>query len=570
MNYPQCPLSQSSPVVAYARVSPGPGQDITSQVNYLTGYAQFYQLNLLRIFQDRARSGGTMAGREGLADMVKFLLDPPGSQAPVVGVLFYDTSRLSRDMNDAQQARNLLRQHGYVLVFIHDNIPAGPEGIFLEAAHDYLAEKFRADLRDLVRRGHLDVVKMRGPDGKYLSFYAGRLPFGFLTERINTGLAKNNGDPRILTRLTGPDPALAPQILAAYQLRAAGLSFRQIEDEVKLFGWPVLADSNQEIQTKFFNRYKYLFRLSIYKGVYEYREKVWLAGRHGAPDGIKIQTTRQKNPIFPGWIVRHYYEQPVKLEDFVEPIVPADLWDAVQRVRNSTRRPRSGTAKNHTLTGLVYCGHCQAAMYAHSRTTNGKYTYTYLLYRCPNAARFGSCGFGEVRAEPVDEAVFEAVCGYLHSAAIDDLTRRVNEILADIPSRNQQDQAEIKQLENERRNLLNLVKRADREAEAEYIKLGDELEAARSRLSAIASISPLHFDREVVERELFAIGSDVKERQRFFKRMIARVELKRGEKVTVTATLRPDGFLCKQGGLVHQTSLSSLIPPLVIEIPVRA
>ena len=57
-HFPACPLPSKSPVVAYARVSPGPRQDITSQRNYLKAYAEYYQLDLLRIFEDRARSGG--------------------------------------------------------------------------------------------------------------------------------------------------------------------------------------------------------------------------------------------------------------------------------------------------------------------------------------------------------------------------------------------------------------------------------------------------------------------------------------------------------------------------------
>ena len=102
---------------------------------------------------------------------------------------------------------------------------------------------------------------------------------------------------------------------------------------------------------------------------------------------------------------RNEADRQIHLPDFCPPIVPRELWDAVQALRQVRRQQQAAartTAKSsdgkqlaavapgltlkHLLTGLVRCGHCGRAM---RPCSGGKYVSiggderTYLAYMCP-------------------------------------------------------------------------------------------------------------------------------------------------------------------------------------------
>lgn len=79
-------------------------RSIEDQVSLCQGYAQREGLNLVSTYEDRARSGGSVMGREGLLRM----LDQAREKAFDV-VIVEALDRLSRDMEDLAGSTNACR-----------------------------------------------------------------------------------------------------------------------------------------------------------------------------------------------------------------------------------------------------------------------------------------------------------------------------------------------------------------------------------------------------------------------------------------------------------------------------
>lgn len=540
-SFPPCDLPPGSPVVTYSRVSPGPRQDIISQDDYLLSYIQHYRLNRIYQFRDVAQSGSSVAGRDDLAEMIRFLTSPAAPK--IAAVIFCNTSRMARDMDDAQQVSMTLRQHGYRIIYIQNPLPAGSVGRLVEAAYFFSDQTFLEQLRANVKRGLKSVRQLTGPDGKPYGFYAGRIPFGFLTEKVDTGIVKNNGEPRILSRIY-PNPDIAPKILKAFQLREQGLSYRRIEKELKLFGVD-FDNATVEKQTEYTNLYKGLFRRTIYKGEFTYNEKVYLVDGQPPPDGVIEQTLRKKNPLTGGHIVKRYWVFTQVYKNFVEPIVPPDLWDAVQQ--RNYKRPKKGdrwpglrhvldgSAKYHIFSGLLYCAHCGAKMYSRAQT------YKVSLYRyhiCKTRARQGvsACPNRNISALAVEKAVIAHIFGtFLQEDFIFALVDKVNEIISELAGDNSlpELQAKVERLTRRRERLLDLVMDGDELARHRYKSLETELREAQVEIERLVGESwtakPLSVNRQAVLDELDQIRISLESKDTEAKQNVANILLSRVE-----------------------------------------
>ena len=582
-SFPSCRLPAETRVIGYARVSPGPQQDITAQINYMRAFCEFHKLRLIHIYQDKFVSGGSMAGREQLVEMIKWCKQDKARTARAV--LFFDVSRLARDMDDASQIRAFLRQYGYRVEFIFDVVPPGLEGRIVEVAMDYAAALERKKMRERVKVGHKDLRQLKGSDGKYLGIYQGRTPFGYLTERFDTGLAKHNGEPRIVTRLTGPDPELAPLILEAYRLKARGMTSRDIEAETNLFGgWPEFDGSDS--YGKASHRYRYLFRLAIYMGDYWYNEKVYLDDGQMPPPDKEIKTIRRKNPLIDAYVVKHYYEVRQVYKDFVEAIVPRELWQEVQEVQKGgkkRRAPRTGTARYHLLSGVCHCAKCKARMYPTTRniTRNGK-RYTYRHYECSQWTRLHACEFKRrIRQDRLDKAVIDALLGLLDAGFIIGLTDAVNEIiLADSKSDNLELlKRDIADLERIRERSFTLYIRGDDYARTRYEQTVADLERKQQELARIetATPEPIYANEIDVKRTLDEVLAslevgDIEAKKRAVTRVIKSVFVGEDDGFYVDIKLNLEEFVYtdairRSQDTLKEQNLIDLIPPLRIEIP---
>lgn len=338
-----------SRVVGYVRDSGGQDQDASTlqQETEIRAACRDRGWVLTRVFQDAARPGSSVVGRDAFSEMIRYLRDGGQGEGAVV---VWKYNRLARDLNDSQYYKADLRRRGIEVVSLMDQIPAGPDGRLIESVVDWMSQRFLSDLSADVKRGQAHAVRV------YKAHPTPRSPAGYRRVPFSAGF-RRDGSEHVLHRLE-PDPATAPLVRRAYEMRADGKSYREIEHQVGLH------------LTK--GGYRAIFRNQLYIGTYKWGDQT--------------------------------------VPDFTEPLVDRDTWDRVQVVndgwRSRKRHPRRESSA-FLLAGIARCARCGSIMVGHSNRIRGK---TYSYYRCngTNEASVG-CSARLVDARVLDGLVMAEI-----------------------------------------------------------------------------------------------------------------------------------------------------------------
>lgn len=134
-NPPPVDLPPGSLVFAYLRDSGGPSQEqsVVQQEREIVAYCQTHGLTLTHIFSDIARSGGKTDGR------VQFMAMIDATQNPATrpqGLIVWNFARFSRDVDDSDYYKSLLRKRGVIIHSLTDMIPDGPYARLVEKIID--------------------------------------------------------------------------------------------------------------------------------------------------------------------------------------------------------------------------------------------------------------------------------------------------------------------------------------------------------------------------------------------------------------------------------------------------
>jgi site-specific DNA recombinase len=362
---PPDPLPPGSQVAGYYRDSGGPDQErsVEQQQQAVRAYCELHHLALVREYADEARGGGTVAGRDAFEAMMHDLrrLAPERKrrdpEAPA-GLLFWDLKRFARSEDDGAYFSADLRRRGYVLISLSDQIPAGGAAPVFEAMLRWKAQQDLADLSKDVRRGIHALIATRGPDGRYLGVRPGKVAVGFRGERVPIGMTRA-GRPRLATRWVPDKGGTWEKVRRAFEMRAAGCSYREIHEALGLFGkfLPVT--------------YHELFANRIYTGVLVYGGEV-----------------------YEGW---------------VEPCIDADLWQAVQDRQGQIAPRGQRMGSTYTLSPWLRCGECGQGRMAGSssvrRRADGSKVRT-KYYRCEYQKRGGECAGRSVPARHLERVIY--------------------------------------------------------------------------------------------------------------------------------------------------------------------
>lgn len=331
------PFPPGSKLACYLRDSGGDDQDLSieQQENAVRDWAQENKYQVALIFKDEARPGSSTIGREGFQAMMSHFRTPG---VPEVGILVWKYSRFARDIDDAQFYRADLRRRGYEFYSLNDSIPPGPDGRFFEAAIDWMNARFLLDLSTDVKRGLNHIVEQYGA-------IPGTPPRGFKREPFKVGKRRDGSD-HILHRWV-PDPDLVDKVRTAFEMRAAGATYRQIQERTRLY--------------KSKNCWPTFFRNRLYIGILEFGDLV--------------------------------------IEDYCEPIVSVETFNQVQALHRPHTKPKPVTT--YLLSGLLECARCGSAMNGHViKSSDGK---TYEYYVCNRRKRRHDCD-----ASYIPRRVFEA------------------------------------------------------------------------------------------------------------------------------------------------------------------
>lgn len=423
-------------------------------------------------YRDEARPGSSTVGRKALE---KLLADAQPGAAD--GVIFWSSSRMAREVTDAQMIRATLRKRGYRLVFVADALPnIGAWTPLLEIVQDIINAQYLEGLSKDVKRGHAKLLALGyAPTGKPPA------P-GYKIEREQYGTHRD-GRPMTGVRWV-KDPEEAAAVSLAWRMRARGHSYTAIHRLTGLY--------------KNRSRYRGFFHNHIYRGVL-----VW-GGKE-----------------YPG---------------FVEPYVTPEQWDAVQAV-NSARaaeHPRRLGSKR-LLAGLFFCPVC--GRYMGSRNIvmyKKKRQQPYYICGVKSHDWFG-CPQKLVRADHIEQRVVEAVHASYYNPAVLEGLYAAWQSPADDGSERERARlsGEVEQGDKEIANLLKLARLGQFESVASELERleGEQVERRRglSRLEAQRvreQLVPLE-DLPGVARELdeaLAHG-DIETARVLLARLVVRVDL---------------------------------------------
>jgi len=441
MNTNKAPFPAGALLAAYLRDSGGEEQDLSvpQQEAEARRFCDANGYILTRIFIDAARPGSSVDSRYGFQEMMHHF----HNDAPEAGIIVWKYSRFAREIDDAAFYKADLRRRGYMLYSLTDSVPDGLDGRLFEAIISWKDARFLEDLSTDVKRGLLHIVQSYGA-------VPGIPPRGFKREAIHIGKRRDGSD-HVVHRWV-IDDSLVPLVQKAFELRAAGASYRRILEETRLY-------KSKNCLCTFFSNRLYLGEL-----------------------------------VFGDLII----------EDYCEPLIDPDTWAKVQsrRVRqfsgDNPHHPRR-TGENFALSGLLYCALCDAPMNGHVITGHGYYTY----YGCSRRHRRHDCDALLIPQAPIEAAVMDTIKAKVllpeNIAAIQE------ELRLGISRRSEESQSERVRLERElstvRQRLGNLAEAIAEhggrtlldklgELEREEASLVTRLEALQERPIPMLSIPP--------------------------------------------------------------------------------
>jgi len=355
LNPPPVDLLPGSQIYAYLRDSGHETQELSTQQqkNSLSEWASQYGLVIARFYIDEARRGST-TGRDQLQELMHDLRHA----APVKAVVVWSYNRFSRGLDDPVLYRAEVRTLGYTFHSLTDDVPEGPIGRIVEAVIDYKNYQYLKDLSIDIRRGQRELVQQYG-------CIPGTPPAGFKRTPVTLG-QRRDGTPHIAHRWA-PDPAAAPLVLKAFQMRAAGAPLLDIMHATGIY------NSLSSFVSFWPNK--------LYIGILEFSDLV--------------------------------------IENYCEPIVPIELWNAVQEVQvrfkksqhvNSDKDHPRRAHSRYLLSGLLHCARCDAPVNGNTSTSRGKRATD--TYACANLRKH-TCSARRIPREQLESAVFDAIATHI-------------------------------------------------------------------------------------------------------------------------------------------------------------
>ncbi len=291
-------------------------------------------------------------------DQLQELMHDLRHAAPVRAVVVWSYNRFSRGLDDPMLYRAEVRTLGYTFLSLTDDVPDGPIGRIVEAVIDYKNYQYLVDLSIDIRRGQRELVQLHG-------CMPGTPPVGFRREPIILG-HRRDGSPHKAHRWV-PDPDTAPLVLTAFRMRAAGSALLEIKAATGFF--------------RSLSSYATLWSNKLYIGILVFSDLV--------------------------------------IENYCPPVIPLDLWDAVQERQEHYKRaqhvnsdldhPRR-THSRYLLSGLLYCAKCDAPVNGNTSSSHGQRSTE--TYACSNLRKH-TCTARRIPRELLEKGIFDTIRSHI-------------------------------------------------------------------------------------------------------------------------------------------------------------
>lgn len=330
----------------YARFSTDLQSDrsIDDQVALCRAMAAREGLDVVKVYADRARSGGSLLGRDGLIDL---MADARTKAFDLVVVEALD--RLSRDMEDLAGLHKRLTFLGIAIRAVHE----GEASTVTIGLRGLVGQLYREDNAQKIRRGQAGRVR-QGLAGGGLTYGYAPVP-GALGRR----------------QIVAEEADVVRRIFADY---VAGRTPRDIAHALNTEGarpprgtrWNASAITGQP------KRGSGILSNRLYVG-----EMVWNKVRMVRDPDTGRRVSRPNPPS--EWQVASVPELA---------IVPADIFAAAEARRAARAIPHPSHVRRpkHLLSGLLRCGACGAGLSTMGRDKSGR-----VRIRCTASAESGTC-----------------------------------------------------------------------------------------------------------------------------------------------------------------------------------
>lgn len=368
--------------VAYARFSSENQRDesIDAQIRAIQEYAEKNNIEIVKIFTDRAKSA-TSANRPEFQNMIKFC---EANNTGISMVIVHKLDRFSRDKYDSAMYKQKLKVNGIRVVSVLENLNDSPESVILESVIEGMAQYYSANLAREVAKGQKENALKAMHNG-------GDAPLGYDVAHDKTYIINE-------------EESQAVKII--FDMYVKGYSYSKIIDELNDLGY----------KTKRGNKFGKnslhgILSNEKYTGVYVFN-KTQRKGVDGKRNGHK-----QKSE-----------DEIIKVEGGMPQIIDKEIFSQVQEMMKKRKKaPGSNKATTtYLLTGMIKCGECGHAMQGNKRKDS--YGNDYISYRCGCRKQKRDCKNKEIKRDYLESFILEELeKNILNDSAIPILSKALNE-----------------------------------------------------------------------------------------------------------------------------------------------
>ena len=362
----------------------GESNSIVNQKRYLEEYAQAQGFKNIRHFTDEGYSG-TNFKRPGFQEMIAAI---EAGEIDVVCVK--DLSRFGRDyLKVGFYTEIMFPEKGVRFIAINNSVDsANPMENDFTPFLNIMNEWYAKDTSNKIRA----IFRSRMQDGKRCS---GAIPYGY------------KRDPEDKNHLLIDEEA-AKVVRRIYQMVIDGMGSQAIANQLTADN--VLIPSAYLEQSEHGESRNHSYHdpcrwnctaVSYILDKQEYMGHTVLGKT--ICENFKTKKRRKARP-----------DELIIFENTHEPIIDAETWHLVQKLRRRTRRKLANGSYSHRLSGLVYCADCGKRLsYSSPQSQHRPDGKTYdadSSFRCPTyKSMYGECTMHYIKSSTLDKLVDEAV-----------------------------------------------------------------------------------------------------------------------------------------------------------------
>lgn len=362
----------------------GESNSIVNQKRYLEEYAQAQGFKNIRHFTDDGYSG-TNFKRPGFQEMIAAI---EAGEIDVVCVK--DLSRFGRDyLKVGFYTEIMFPEKGVRFIAINNSVDsANPMENDFTPFLNIMNEWYAKDTSNKIRA----IFRSRMQDGKRCS---GAIPYGYKRDPEDKNhLLINEEAAKVVRRIYQMvidgmgSQAIANQLTADNVLIPSAYLEQSEHGESRNHSYHDPCRWNCTAVSYILDKQEYMGHTVLGKTICE---------------NFKTKKRRKARP-----------DELIIFENTHEPIIDAETWHLVQKLRRRTRRKLANGSYSHRLSGLVYCADCGKRLsYSSPQSQHRPDGKTYdadSSFRCPTyKSMYGECTMHYIKSSTLDKLVDEAV-----------------------------------------------------------------------------------------------------------------------------------------------------------------